>query len=109
MSKTHAHQDAHDELDRDAYNQAFYALGLRWHWDAATYAELGGSAAESRSRLRSYLQRHQPHLLTAYDADFLADAIESHKQQLRRATPARALPRAGRCNWAALQSAQVGA
>jgi hypothetical protein len=109
MSTTQHLDAAHDELDRDAYNQAFYALGLRWHWDAATYAELGGSAAEARTRLRTYLQRHQPHLLTAYDADFLADAIESHKLQLRRAAPARRLPPAARCNWAALQSAQVGA
>jgi hypothetical protein len=28
------------EIDRNAYNAAFYELGLRWHWDIDTYNEL---------------------------------------------------------------------
>ena len=30
----------HEELDRNAYNAAFYELGFRWHWDRETYDQL---------------------------------------------------------------------
>jgi hypothetical protein len=30
----------HQELERNAYNAAFYELGLRWHWDSQTYEAL---------------------------------------------------------------------
>ncbi|MDB5764166.1 MAG: hypothetical protein JWQ21_3161, partial [Herminiimonas sp.] len=29
--------DAAEDIDLNAYNAAFYELGLRWHWDADTY------------------------------------------------------------------------
>ena len=64
------------DAQREAYNIAFDELGLSWHLDAATYAHL---PAEGREGLRGYLQRHHGHLLRAYDADFLLDAIESTK------------------------------
>ena len=28
---------ADSEIDRAAFNGAFYELGLRWHWDSRTY------------------------------------------------------------------------
>ena len=75
----HAH--AHDAavLECEAYNAAFYELGLRWHWDGATFAALQCCADEPAQRLRHYLQTQQPHLLRAYDVDFLVTAIEQRK------------------------------
>lgn len=74
----HAAQRA-QETDRHAYNAAFEALGLSWHWDAATYEHLHTLAWEGRERVKTYLQAEQSHLLRAYDADFLTDAIEAAK------------------------------
>jgi hypothetical protein len=87
------------EIERSAFNAAFYELGLRWHWDSATYAALAANPCE-RARLRRYLEGEQSHLLRAYDADFLADAILAVKERCRRAIAAcseRAIPR---FNWA---------
>jgi hypothetical protein len=61
---------------RHAYNTAFHALDLPWHWDAATFARL---QPYGRAGVRSYLENEQPHLLRAYDADFLVDVIERTK------------------------------
>jgi hypothetical protein len=72
------------DIDRSAFNAAFYELGLRWHWDDQTYAGLAAEDCD-RSRVRRYLQTHQPHLLRAYDADFLADAILEAKTRCARA------------------------
>lgn len=68
--------DPSAEAHRQAYNAAFEELGLNWHWDPDTFAHL---PAHGREGVRSYLQEHQAHLLRAYDADFLADAIEAAK------------------------------
>jgi len=73
----------HDELDRNAYNAAFYALGLRWHWDRHTYAELLRYSPKADVRIRHYLETRHPHLLRAYDAEFLAAAIHERKLQHR--------------------------
>ena len=73
-----------DGRDLDAYNAAFYELGLRWHWDGATYEGLLSLAVDGPSRIRHYLQTQQPHLLRAYDADFLVAMIE-RKAVARRA------------------------
>ncbi|MGE4243739.1 hypothetical protein [Ramlibacter sp.] len=66
------------EAERQSYNIAFDALGLAWHWDTATFARLPSDAG----RVQAYVERHQPHLLQAYDADFLANAVESARQRL---------------------------
>jgi hypothetical protein len=96
---------ADDDSDRDAYNAAFHELGLRWHWDSATYDRLLHASPDAGERVRVYLQTTQPHLLKAYDADFLVSAIEARARQ-RRGQPAAA----GRnFNWASLQSADIGA
>ena len=68
-----------DPVRRHAYNAAFEELGLSWHWDAATYDRL---QADGCGGVRSYLETEQAHLLRAYDADFLVQAIEATR--LRR-------------------------
>jgi hypothetical protein len=72
LSQTTARQAT--EAHRHAYNAAFEELGLTWHWDAATYARL---QAHGRDGVRVYLESEQSHLLRAYEADFLVEAIET--------------------------------
>ncbi|WP_372825681.1 hypothetical protein [Polaromonas sp.] len=72
LSQTTASQAV--EAHRHAYNAAFEELGLTWHWDAATYARL---QAHGRDGVRVYLESEQSHLLRAYEADFLVEAIEA--------------------------------
>ena len=66
------------EAQRLAYNAAFDELGLSWSWDAETFARLPAGA---RQRVQAYLEREHPHLLRAYDADFLVEAVESTKER----------------------------
>ena len=64
------------EMERNGFNSAFSELGLDWHWDARIYADLQ-AIPEATDRVRTYVTQHRPHLLRAYDADFLANAIEA--------------------------------
>lgn len=83
------------EIDRAAFNAAFFELGLRWHWDSRTYESLTAHDCERR-RVFAYVQAEQAHLLRAYDADFLTDAILRAKQRSRPAMapgPTLAMPR----------------
>ena len=64
------------EAHRHAYNAAFEELSLSWRWDTATYARL---QHHGRDLVHVYLQTEHPHLLRAYDADFLVNAIEAVK------------------------------
>ena len=68
--------------DRHAYNAAFEELGLTWHWDAQTYERLQ-AATRGRDSVRAYLETEQSHLLRAYEADFLVNAIETAKARCR--------------------------
>jgi hypothetical protein len=82
---THAHDlfgpiDAL-EIDRNHYNAAFDQLGLEWHWDAKTYAELQSNRRE-QSPVHVYLETRVPHLLRAYDAAFLVNVVESKKTEV---------------------------
>ena len=61
--------------DRHSVNRAFRELGLRFQWDERTWAELC-AMQDVREQLRYYLPRHQPHLLGAYDAEFLGELVE---------------------------------
>lgn len=88
LSQTAAGQAA--EAHRHAYNAAFEELGLTWYWDAATYTRL---QAHGRDGVRVYLESEQSHLLRAYEADFLVDAIETtqarcYANMARKAHPA---------------------
>lgn len=68
--------DPATEAHRQAYNAAFEELGLNWHWDPVTYACLPAQGPEG---LRAYLEKEHSHLLRAYEADFLVNAIETAK------------------------------
>ena len=74
--------ERHTERERLAYNAAFCELELNWHWDCDTYARLLAIEEEKR-RIEAYIERHQPHLLRAYDAAFLSNLIFETKQRLR--------------------------
>jgi hypothetical protein len=70
----------------DAYNAAFDELGLNWHWDRSVMRQLAAIPIES-ARITAYVQRHQPHLLTVYPADFLASVISETKARLSAPKP----------------------
>lgn len=95
------------EIHRHAYNAAFYELGLRWYWDTSTYPHPLPDAHERR-RIRTYLESSQPHLLKAYDADFLIDAIQAAKERCYEMMAACGSNGAPRVNWAEMQKTQVG-
>ncbi|MDZ5456153.1 HAD family hydrolase [Azohydromonas lata] len=90
-----------EEIERNAYNAAFYELGLRWYWDTETYAALLRHSAQPAERIQHYLRTQQPHLLTAYDADFLARAIQ--EGMLRRKDSARPV-----CDWSKVTGCELG-
>ncbi|MDQ2990031.1 MAG: hypothetical protein M3R60_13100 [Pseudomonadota bacterium] len=95
------------EIERGAFNAAFQELGLRWHWDSATYDAIVANPCE-RTRVRHYLESKQSHLLRAYDAEFLTDAILSAKQRCQQrfaGCSPRTMPRFG---WADPRWGEVG-
>ncbi|WP_194715864.1 HAD family hydrolase [Noviherbaspirillum soli] len=104
ISDTTAHDAA--DIHRSAYNAAFHELGLRWHWDAGHY-ESALPASQEKAHLLSYLRNHQAHLLKAYDAEFLADAITSAKCRCYETLLVSGSARPG-VNWAEMQQPQVG-
>jgi hypothetical protein len=75
------------ERERHAFNVAFSELDLCWHWDEQTWSELQALPSED-DRLRAYLRSRHGHLLKAYDADFLVDAIRSTKLRCAGDPPA---------------------
>jgi hypothetical protein len=68
--------DAQSEAHRHAYNAAFHLMDLNWHWDPATFADIG---RYGRAGVKSWVEREQPHLLRAYAVDFLVNAVEVTK------------------------------
>lgn len=70
--------DPDDAIHRDAFNAAFRELGLNWRWGNETYRTLRNRGAE-REGVRAYVETHQPHLLTAYEPEFLVNAILTAK------------------------------
>jgi hypothetical protein len=88
------------ESELNAYNAAFYALGLRWHWDLDTFEALR-AYADPCERIRRYLETQHPHLLRAYEPEFLASAIETRKDS--RKTVAN-----GYFDWAEARAAELG-
>lgn len=96
------------EIERGAFNAAFYELGLRWHWDGATYEALSAHNCE-RGRVRRYLEAEQSHLLRAYDAEFLTDAILVAKRQCQQRLASGSPGTMPRFDWAAVSRfAEVG-
>ena len=106
-SHTISTASAPTEIERSAYNSAFHDLGLRMHWDEATFRSLAQVPCE-RQRLQGYLRQQHPHLLRAYDDGFLADAILDAKRR-RQAPLARCAPQsAPQINWADARWGEVG-
>jgi hypothetical protein len=108
MANALRNPDSRDELELNAYNAAFYELGLRWHWDQATYERLQLRATDAKGRLSSYLGDHHPHLLRAYDIDFLSAAIEEKKARVLASSTASGSP-SGHFDWAHSRGAELGA
>ena len=82
VHQTLTYESAQAQAQRQAYNLAFEELGLNWSWDPDTFACLPPADGE---RVRVYLQREQPHLLRAYDADFLVNAVEGARRRWQSA------------------------
>lgn len=95
------------QIERSAYNTAFYELGLRWYWDDATYDRLAAEP-NARARVRQYVRSAHPHLLAAYDADFLADAVVATKERCQQAAPHAAARVMLHFNWADPRWGEVG-
>ena len=93
-----------EEMERNAYNAAFYELGLRWHWDSATWYAL---QCRGKDCVRHYLETEQPHLLRAYDADFLVQAIERAKVEARRTAEGSGV--GAHFDWAQARGCELGA
>ena len=70
---------ANDEAARNAYNTTFSRMEIDWHWDAATYREL---LADGGQPVRSFVERHRPHLLRAYAIDCLVNAVETTRREM---------------------------
>jgi len=95
------------DAQRNAYNAAFHELGLSWYWDAGHYTSaLSGS--DDRTGLRNYLAQHQPHLLSAHDADFLIEAILSTKERCHAQLNGAGCNPGAFINWSELQQRQIG-
>ena len=76
QARPNHHTNDEGEAHRHAYNAAFEKLSLAWHWDTATFTSM---RVQGRDGVRAYLETEQPHLLRAYDANFLVEAIETTK------------------------------
>jgi hypothetical protein len=95
-------------LHRDAYNAAFYELGLHWHWDTEIYAALSPDADGGSNRIRAYLEKQHAHLLKVYDPAFLIGAIQETKAHCFESMSAcdhRVVPDR---NWEEIQRDQIG-
>ena len=101
-------QQPQHELERNAYNAAFYELGFRWYWDHDIYEQQLRRWDSPTERIRHYLEDEQPHLLRAYDSGFLVAAIEA--AQLRHVARAAAAGSAGPAyfDWAQMSGAELG-
>lgn len=106
---TYTQENATDLADaqRHAYNAAFYELGLRWHWDSASY-DCALCADGQRAHLRHYLQTEQAHLLKAYEAEFLIDAIQTAAARCLNSSGAHTATGGNLVNWAAFQLGDIG-
>ena len=101
--------DRNREIERNAYNAAFHELGFRWHWDSRTYSELLSPGLNADERIGHYLATRQPHLLKAYDADFLVNAIREKKAQHKTRKTASGAPAGRHFDWAATLGGELGA
>lgn len=81
-TQSNAGDSAHDaeiQAQLCAYNAAFDELGLRFRWDAHTLASLAMIDGE-QAQIAAYVEAHHGHLLNAYSAEFLSQAILEKKR-----------------------------
>jgi hypothetical protein len=102
-------QYRNDEVERNAYNAAFYELGFRWHWDSNTYDELLSRSQNAAERICHYLETRQPHLLKAYDAAFLVEVIQQKKAQHIQRCAAAGAAGTRYFDWAQATGCELGA
>jgi hypothetical protein len=100
-------RDHESEFHRNAYNAAFYELGLKWHWDTETYQALLPQENEKK-RIRFYLEQHHAHLLKVYEADFLVEAIESTKKRCYNNLSQCDAKTLAYINWAEVHAGEIG-
>jgi hypothetical protein len=75
-----------DEVERNAYNAAFYELGFRWYWDSPTYYELLTRIPDAADRICHYLKTRQPPLAARVRREIPG---RSHPAEAGRAPQAR--------------------
>ncbi len=102
-------QYRNDEIERNAYNAAFYELGFRWHWDSHTYYELLSQSQHEAERICHYLKTHQPHLLKSYEPDFLVEIIRQKKAEHLQRGIAPGAVTARHFDWAQMPGCELGA
>src|SRR5476651_1256006 len=76
-----------------AYNSAFEELDLMFRWDVETLRSLA-HAPSDQARIAQYIELHCPHLLKAYSAEFLCQAIVDRKNAYYEACRATTIARA---------------
>jgi hypothetical protein len=103
---TTQHSSNQADAHRNAYNAAFHELGLSFHWDSERYQSVLCQDGE-RECVRRYLEQFQSHLLRAYDADFLVNAIQAAKVRCLDKMSAAGRPDAF-INWAEIQQHHAG-
>jgi hypothetical protein len=96
-----------EELHRNAYNAAFRKLGLNWFWDTETYESLL-TIGDEQQRIRRYLETEQRHLLSAYDVDFLVEAIQLAKTRSYETMAAGGVKNLPPANWLPTWGLEVG-
>ena len=85
--------------------RGLHELGPSWFCDAGCHLP---GAGDERACVRDYLTQHQPHLLAAYDADFLVDAILVAKERCAAQMGGAGCNPAAMMDWRELQQRQIG-
>ena len=70
--------DTERDGHRPAFNQAFAAAGLDWHWDIPLYGELL-AVTGGKERMRHYLDRYRPDWTRPADLDGLIGRLHAAK------------------------------
>jgi hypothetical protein len=71
------HTGAAAQAVHQGWSCAIDELGLDWDFDPRVHGE-------GREGLRRWLEQERPHLLRAYDFEFLLEAVESTRARLAR-------------------------
>jgi HAD superfamily hydrolase (TIGR01509 family) len=72
--------DTERDGHRPAFNAAFAAAGLSWHWDESLYGELL-QVTGGKERIRFFCERHEPEFLLRADAEARIRELHAAKTQ----------------------------